>query len=126
MPDIVLSGECGNAPKSQFVEQVMVALLLCDSAKLEASLSDNLRYERAGDATTLGKAELLEGKHLPADDPLASLEIEHVFSHGRAGVANGIARFESGQMWSFCAMYEFATLKATSIKSIKIYLIEAR
>jgi hypothetical protein len=126
MPELKLSADCGNSPKNQFVEQLAVALLLGDRATLEASLSENLLYERAGDETSLGKAELLAGKHLPADETLASLEIEHVLSHGRVGAVNAIARFASGRTWSFCCVCEFLNNKATSIKSIKIYLIEAR
>lgn len=125
MPELKLSADCGNSPKNKFVEQVTVALLLGDRATLERMLSDDLRWEQVGDERTLGKAELLEGKHLPVGESLAVLEIEHVLTHGKVGAVNGNARFESGRNWSFAAICEFLNNKATHIKSIRFYLIEA-
>ncbi len=125
MPELKLSADCGNSPKNQFVERVTVALLLHDRDTLERLLSADLRWERIGDEAILDKAAILEGKHLPDADAIAALEIEHVLTHGKVGAVNGIARFESGRSWLFAAIYEFFNAKASSIKDIKLYLIEA-
>jgi|HigsolmetaAR201D_1030396.scaffolds.fasta_scaffold07388_2 hypothetical protein len=122
MPEVILSDDCGNSPKNQFVEQVTVALLLRDAAVLERSLSDDAVWELPGSGVSLGKPALLAGQHLPADDPIAKLTIIHVLTHGKVGAVNGEAVFESGRVWPFCTLFVFANAKANSIRSVSMYM----
>lgn len=123
MLKIVKSPDCGNSPKNQFVEKVVVAIEKADRAAFARAVTDGVEW-------TLPDGDVVEGK-IAAVEVLADLHpapvkiaVLHALSHGRAGAANGVVTLAGGEQIGFCHVVEFASAKGDSIAAIRTYYSE--
>jgi len=61
MAKMVLSEECGNSPKNQFVSDMTVALAQGDSKFILSKVTDDICWEGAGSGVFQGKAIFSRG-----------------------------------------------------------------
>ena len=114
------SGDCGNSPKNQFVEDIAISLADRDASAFEENLTDDFRWIRAGEAVSRGKDAFL--KYLEEERAAEAIKIFHVSSHGNIGAANGEIARASGDV-AFCHVVEFSSATGSTIKTITSYLI---
>ena len=123
MTEINRSGDCGNSPKNQLVENVSVALATADVDALSGWITDEVRWEIVGGATVSGRSELADAvERLGREEPTA-VTIEHVMTHGKAGAVSGRVAFGQDSR-EFCDVYEFSSARGTHVKSIKSFRID--
>lgn len=61
MSTVVRSGDCGNSPKNQLVENLAVALSLPDSSVVSDLVSDDAHWTIAGGRTWQGRDAIFRG-----------------------------------------------------------------
>lgn len=123
MLTVIPSGDCGNSPKNQFVETFTIAMAQQDEAFLLASVTDDVTWRIVGQPAITGKAAFSKAL---GDQPgsVSKIRITHVLTHGKVGAVNGTCTHEDGTMDDFCVVYEFGNAKATTIRTIKAYVVE--
>lgn len=114
------SGECGNSPKNELVEDIAIALAQSDPTAFDGVISDDFRRVTVGDAISQGKDTFL--RQLEADAAADAVTVFHVSSHGKTGAVNGEMALKSGNI-AFCHVIEFTSAASTSVKTITSYLI---
>lgn len=124
MTEMVLSEDCGNSPKNQFVSDLTIAMAQGDIQFILDKVSDDIYWEVAGRGITQGKNLLTrELKHL-GEDPVEQLAIHHALTHGKAGAVNGTKTLKSGKKIAYCLVFEFNGAKASSVKRITAYEVD--
>jgi len=124
MAKMVLSEECGNSPKNQFVSDMTVALAQGDSMFILSKVTDDIRWEAAGGGVFQGKEIFSRGLDQLNKDPVEQLTILHALAHGRAGAVNGTKVLRSGKKIAYCLVFEFNGAKAAKVQGITSYEIE--
>ena len=123
MTEINRSGDCGNSPKNQLVENVSVALAIADVDALSDWVTDDVKWEVVGGSTVSGQSELADAVERPGREEPTAVTIEHVVTHGKAGAVSGRVAFGQGTR-EFCDVYEFSSARGTHVKSVKSYRID--
>jgi len=111
------SRDCGNSPKNKFVQDMAIAIETNDIQP--GSMSDDIVWLGIDDGPLTGMAAVeaeLAGRAKPEE-----LIIDHAISHGKAGVATGVATDADGRTRRFCHVLEFTTAKANCVAVIKSY-----
>lgn len=121
---VIGSGDCGNSPKNQFLEDLSVAIALGDTGKIFRGVTEDAAWEIVGKTRVQGRQNLAEAVEQVQFKNLVEVRILHVASHGRTGAANGVQRGADGKTLHFCHMFEFGSLKGTNVKEIMTYQIE--
>ena len=114
------SGDCGNSPKNQFVEDIAISLADRDASAFEENLTDDFRWIRAGEAVSRGRDAFL--KYLEEERAADAIKIFHVSSHGKVGAVNGELSRASGDV-AFCHVVTFSSATGTMIKTITSYMV---
>ena len=123
MAKMVLSEDCGNSPKNQFVSDLTVALAQGDIKYALSKVTDDFRWETAGSQVLQGKAAFSNGLEQLNKDPVEQLTILHALTHGKAGAVNGTKILRSGKKIAYCLVFEFLGAKAASVQGITSYEI---
>lgn len=118
---IVTKEDCGNAPKSKYILDFLIAVVNRKVEKVLAMLTDDVRLEIVGRNTFSGKNEV---KNVITKDgersKVTQLEISHILSHGKRCAANGLMHFADGGKVAFNNIYTFSSHS----KNAKLQLIE--
>ena len=123
MTEINRSGDCGNSPKNQLVENVSVALATANADALSTWVTHEVRWEVVGGPTAGGLSELEDAVKRPGRGEPTAVTIAHVMTHGKSGAVSGRVEFEQGAR-EFCDVYEFSSARGTHVESIKSYWID--
>ena len=124
MAKMVLSEDCGNSPKNQFVSDMTVALAQGDIKYILGRVADDFRWEMAGSKVLQGKAAFSEELERLKEDPVEQLTILHALTHGKTGAVNGTKLLRSGKKIAYCLVFEFNGAKAASVQGITAYEVE--
>ncbi|MEQ9316012.1 MAG: hypothetical protein RLN72_09170 [Henriciella sp.] len=114
------SGECGNSPKNELVEDIAILLAERNVAGQEDLLTDDFKGVEAGDPMSRGRDAFL--RHLSGKPAAEAITVFHVSSHGRVGAVNGEMVARTGLV-AFCHVVEFGNLDANTVKTITSYLV---
>lgn len=122
MTKITVGQDCGNAPKRQFIVELLSAFARNDQQCVLDSLTDDVRWEIVGRESFEGKeavSQMLAARRGAAEE----LIVENVLSHGAHCSANGVLIAETRV--AFCAVYAFNSHgKNARIKSVQVYEIQ--
>jgi len=116
MVEVFTTNACGNSPKSAFVEQLGIALVVGDLGFLSNLLSDQFVWELADGQILSGKPL---AKYFPAD--VQSIRIRHALSHGKVGAVNGYWSDNKNNNYHFCHVIEFTNTKFTHVSRVYSY-----
>ncbi|MFD1216045.1 nuclear transport factor 2-like protein [Microbulbifer celer] len=119
MIEIIRSKDCGNSPKNQFVEKVVVALESGDFEFLDGVLSEGAVWELANSSVTEGDG--LRAHIQSCGEGVALVKVDHVISHGKSGSANGYIQDRKGKVLHFCHFIEFTSAKCVKINRVCSY-----
>lgn len=119
MVEIKGSKDCGNSPKNQFVEKIVVALETGDLGFLDEVLSESAVWELADRSVTEGDS--LRAHIQSCGKGVALVKIDHVISHGKSGSANGYIQDKKGKVFHFCHFIEFTSAKCVKINRVCSY-----
>lgn len=97
MAKIILSEDCGNSPKNQFVADLTAAMAQGDIQFILEKVSDDIRWEIAGKEVIQGKKLLSREMEHQSEDPVEQPTIHHALTHGKAGAVNGTRILRSGK-----------------------------
>ncbi len=111
------SADCGNSPKNKMVEDIGIALEMCDTESLSTILDSEALWESSSSIKTHSE-EILNA--LSTQGKPSSLTIDHVISHGKVGAVNGRAERSKGEQ-RFCHVIEFTSTKYNRVKRIESY-----
>jgi len=103
MVQVERSADCGNSPKNQFAEELIVALLSGDVSTIESA----------------GALDICSGQM--TGEPPTNIQIEHVVTHGKVGAVSGTVTLSDGLSAGFCFVLEFATAKADRLSKVIRY-----
>ena len=124
MTEIVRSADCGNSPKNKFVEDLEVAFAQRDTGFLLDRVADDIHWNIVGETSIRGKDALEQAiESIPQDCEVTEITINHVVTHGKVGVVNGIIKRNNGRTCEFCSVYEFSNTKGTNVRDITSYII---
>lgn len=124
MVEIVLSEDCGNSPKNQFVASLTSALAQGDIPFILNKVTEDIRWETTGNGVVEGKEPLMAMLKHSESDPVERLVIHHALTHGKTGAVNGRKTLSSGRKTAFCLVFEFQGAKAEKIQAVTVYEIE--
>lgn len=125
MAKVIAGSDCGNAPKSKFIYDFLVALANDDLETALGMLEYDARLEIIGRDSFGGNEEIQdiitkEGGR----SKVIKLEISKIISHGKHCAANGTMHFEDGGKVAFNNMYTFSShSKNAKLKLIETYSI---
>jgi len=126
MTKIIYSGDCGNAPKMQYIYDFNVAFAKNDIEKIVSMLSEDAVWNMVGYKNIKGRSAIrteLEGMEM---SPAKELQIDTIMSHGKLGAGNGEMVYETGKL-AFCDVYEFTShAKDAKIVSMTSYGVELK
>jgi hypothetical protein len=125
MTKVVASADCGNSPKNQFAANLTIAWAKGDLGFILSHVVPEVQWTRVGVEVVEGSEKLAEALRRMAMDKAAVLTLKHVVTHGRAGAVDRSLTFKDGTTQVFCHVYEFCGAKATSVREITSYVIEA-
>jgi hypothetical protein len=120
MTIIQKSSDCGNSPKNRLLQELTIAMARGDTQRVRELVSDDVHWLAIGRQPVHGVDAFC--KWISRYGAASRLTIEHVVSHGRSGAVNGVVSFGEKSR-AFCHMYEFASAKGTSVKSLTSYTI---
>jgi hypothetical protein len=122
---IIRSKDCGNSPKTKFLEELEIALAKRDVGFLLRGITDNVHWNIVGQKSVRSAEELSETlQRMSRDSEVTEIAIHHVVTHGKAGAVNGTKKHKDGKTYDFCTVYEFSNAKGTSVSGITHYAIE--
>lgn len=125
MVKITVDEDCNNAPKKQFVKDLLIAAVNSDIEVVSDMLSDNVALEVVGTMSLSGKESVSQFlARSQVEQGVSELIVHTILSHGNKCAANGLFVFHDGSEVSFCAMYTFTShSKSATIKEITMYKI---
>lgn len=113
---------CGNAPRHQIIQEVIVALHSKDVNHLKRWLSDDVEWEIVGFGTLRGVDALCQW--VSSSGEKKSLEFKSVLTHGREGSTDGNVTNEQDISAAFSHVLRFAgATKTARIASVRSYLV---
>ena len=107
------SGDCGNSPKQQFLQDFVIAIATADLDQLAQKSAPDISWLRAGHTTRTGQDQFLDAVRDLA--PVEQIVIHDVVSHGRKGAVRGTIRSQ-GESRLFSQFVEFANTKCTHVR----------
>ncbi|WP_158681687.1 nuclear transport factor 2 family protein [Microbulbifer pacificus] len=119
MVEIKGSKDCGNSPKNQFVEKIVIALETGDFGFLDEVLSESAVWELADRSVTEG--DNLRAHIQSCGKYVTLVKIDHVISHGKSGSVNGYVQDKKGKVFHFCHFIEFTSAKCVKINRVCSY-----
>lgn len=111
MTRVIASEDCGNSPKNIFVQDLTIALAKGDSRYIPENVREGIRWNILGVQHIQGKEQLVEALKLSKLGKVVELTIEHVATHGKAGVVNGIRKLAKGKRSRFVTSMDSAIPK---------------
>jgi hypothetical protein len=120
---ITRSRDCGNSPKNQRAQDFAIALAAAKPSQLDPFLSPDVVWNRPATPPAKGSSAVLEA--LDSVGGATSIVVEHAITHGKAGAVSGTIKLRGGSPKGFCHIVEFADAKASRVRLIKTYLLEA-
>lgn len=118
--NITKSPDCGNSPKNQLLQNLVIALACADFATIHRLVAEDVCWLPAGKQPVSGVAAVC--KAITRHGLASRLVIEHVVSHGKAGSVNGVVEF-GGKARAFCHVFEFSSAKGTAVSCITTYSV---
>ena len=123
MTRIVCAEDCGNSPRRLLLKKLLTALAKGDNAFILRNLSDDIIWERAGDAPLRGKGDVARMLDQFKREAKAEMVIDNIVTHGPSGAANGRLTLTNGQTYAFSHFYRFSGARDTRIKQVTAYSI---
>ena len=126
MTKITVHAALGPSPRKQFLQDWHTAYVNGNLDFLADNITDDITLQIVGQATTTGKAAVIETMKARMESPVAELVIHEIITHGREAAVNGEIHYEDGHMDAFCEMYTFKNTKANTLKAITAYAIRVK
>lgn len=117
MTHINRSADCGNSPKNKMAEDIAIALETGDVDFFSSVLDEGALWNNA--SANLTAPEAILGK-LNAMPKPATVTIDRVISHGKAGAVNGVVSRGRAER-RFCHVIEFTSVKCSRVRRIETY-----
>lgn len=113
---------CGNAPRHQIIQEVIVALHSKDVNHLKRWVRDDVEWEIVGFGTLRGVDALCQW--VSSSGEKKSLEFKSVLTHGREGSTDGNVTNEQDISAAFSHVLRFTgATKTARIASVRSYLV---
>ena len=123
MTKIVVSADCGNAPKKEFLKEINIAFAKGNSDFLIESVTDKIVWNKIGDKKVEGKNKFKEELEKMITKKVSELTLDRILTHGKEGAVSGILKMENGKKYAFSDFYEFSGAKGVKVKSITSYVM---
>lgn len=120
---ITPSHDCGNSPKNLRAQDLAIALAAANPSQIEPFLAQDVVWERPAASPVKGASAVLAAVGSAAK--ATSIVVEHAITHGKVGAVSGTIKLRGASAQGFCHVVEFADAKATRVRSIKTYTLEA-
>lgn len=125
MVKVTCHEDCGNAPKKQYIFELLIASAGANIDTVMDMVTEDIRLELGGRSTYDGRGEVR--KIIEEDGSRAKateLIIENILSHGNVCAANGIMIFDDGGKVAFNNMYAFDGFgKNARVRQIQVYSV---
>jgi hypothetical protein len=118
MTQITGRADCGNSPKNLLLQELTIAIACADMQSIANLVSDDVSWLPAGGEAVAGTAAVREA--ITREGPAASVTIDHVISHGKAGAVDGVIVYGRTSR-AFCHVFEFTTARGTAVRRITSY-----
>jgi hypothetical protein len=120
MTEIRRSKDCGNSPKNQLLQNLVLAFARADVSQISELVTSDVRWLPVGRNPVSG-AEAI-AKAITHYGPATRITIDHVISHGKAGAVNGVIEF-GRERRAFCYVFEFGSAKGSNVCGITSYSV---
>jgi hypothetical protein len=120
MTDIKRSEHCGNSPKNQLLQNLVIALARADVSEISELVTSDVRWLSVGRKAVSG-AEAVS-KAITRYGPATRITIDQVISHGKAGAVNGVVEFGRKRR-AYCYVFEFGSAKGSNVRGITSYSV---
>ncbi len=124
MTKIIVSSDCGNAPKREFLKQINIAFAKGNSDFLTDSVTNEIVWNIVGDRKIEGKEKFTEEIEKMRTEKASELILDRILTHGKEGAVSGIIKMAKGKKYAFSDFYEFSGAKGAKVKSITSFVIE--
>ena len=123
MTRVICAEDCGNSPRRLQIKKLLTALARGDNAFVLRSLSDDVSWNRPGEASLQGKDAVARALIQMQRQARVEMVIENIVTHGPTGAANGILKLSNGKTIAFSHVYRFKGAKDARLKELTEYLI---
>ncbi|WP_314323020.1 hypothetical protein [Paenarthrobacter ilicis] len=125
MARIMVTENCGNAPKQAFVLDFLRAVVSGSPDQALTMVTDDIQIQIVGRETLTGRASLSDRLQTARDrTPVQELEVLNVISHGKWCSSNGSIRFADNTRIGFNNLYTFSGHgKNALLQRIEIYAV---
>lgn len=115
--------KCDNAPKRRIIRDYLVLLWMENKNNLLEVITEDVSLHRVDTEPVQGIDAAVTTVN-PEKEPLSSLEITRILSHGKEGAAHGVITFNTGAQVHFAEFYTFESNKKDArIKTITRYIL---
>lgn len=114
---IISNTNCGNSPKNQYIEELMIGFL--EGTSLLNKSDDKFCFEIAGDNESCNKKELKITDIIK--DEILEAHIFDPISHGKKGAID-LELITKNRKYSLGIFIEFKTVKADFVSKLKIFV----
>lgn len=114
---------CNNAPKRRIARDLIIALFASQQSLIDPLVSDEVEHQTPNHKPTIGKEALMT--HFTGVEPISSLDIQNILSHGKEASLHGRITSKSGKVSFFAIFLTFEGHKKDSlIQKITHYYME--
>lgn len=124
MTRVICAEDCGNSPRRLQIKRLLTALARGDNAFILRSLSDDVSWNRPGEAPLQGKDAVARALKQMQRQAKAEMLIANIVTHGPTGAANGTLKLSNGKTFAFSHVYRFKGATDARLKELTEYLIQ--
>lgn len=122
--ELIIPTGCDNAPRKQIVIDFTVALWRKQSSIIDQYADESILLLQMKHGKVEGKSALHSHLQEHNKEPIQSLEIYQVITHGKFASINGLITLSNSHTIDFCDVYTFSNAAKTGkVKEIKSYCI---
>ena len=121
--DIYCKPDCGNSPKRELVKQLTQYFAAYDLENAMQFMATDVVWTLVGDTPIQGKEAFKSALEEMGTNKTKELTIHGIVTHGKEAAVHGEMLMEDGNRFGFSDFYEFTSAKASTVKSIRSYVV---
>ena len=118
MAKLTLLENCGNSPKSTFLQELNIAFAEGNVAFISSSVTEDIVWNMIGDKMIQGKEDFVNALERMKATKTQELILKSIITHGKEAAVYGEMLMKNGQHFVFADIYTFKSAKGDKVKSI--------
>ena len=122
MTNIIVTPDCGNAPRKKFLSEFNIAFAKGDADFIIDHVSEDIQWHLHGDKSIVGKEQFTKEINIMKAHTADEIIIHSIITHGREAALNGEMTM-GDNTFVFCDIYRFTNTTSDIIKQMDSYVL---